>query len=89
VDVRRVAADPGDDLGRGLATLGPDGAGVRLSAAVAAGDELAVVLVRPDGRPVAPVRAVAQWCRPLGGGLFTACLGFDRLLGLAELADLV
>lgn len=88
-DVRRVAADPGDDLGRGLTGLGPDGAGVRLSAAVTAGDELAVVLVRADGRPVAPVGAVAQWCRPLGGGLFTAGLGFDRRLGLAELADLV
>jgi hypothetical protein len=89
VDVRRLDAERGDDLGRGLTTIGPDGAGVRLSAAVAAGDELAVVLVRPDGRPVAPVRAVAQWCRPLGGGLFTAGLGFDRRLGLAELAGLV
>lgn len=89
VEVRRLHVDPGDDLGRGLTTLGADGAGVRLSATVAAGDELAVVLIRSDGRPVAPVRAAVQWCRPLGGGLFTAGLGFDRRLGLAELADLV
>jgi hypothetical protein len=56
---------------------------------VVAGEELVVVLIRPDGRTLAPVRAVVQWCRPLGGGQFAVGLGFTRRLGLTELADLI
>jgi hypothetical protein len=88
-DVRRVSAETGENLGVALTSIAADGAGVRLSAAVIGGEELVVVLIRPDGRPLTPVRGVAQWCRPLGGGQFAAGLGFTRRLGLTELADLI
>jgi hypothetical protein len=84
-----VTAETGENLGLALTSLAADGAGVRLSAAVVAGEEVVVVAIRPDGRPLAPIRAVSQWCRPLGGGQFAAGLGFTRRLGLTELADLI
>jgi hypothetical protein len=88
-EVRRVGSVVGGDLGAGLADVSADGAGVRLTAAVSVGEELAVALVRPDGRPAARRAGTVQWCRPVAGGQYAAGLGFDRPLSLAEVAGLI
>jgi len=88
-EVRRVGAVVGDDLSAGLADLSADEAGVRLKTAVSVGEELAVTLVRSDGRPAARRVGTVQWYRPVAGGLYTAGLGFDRPLSLAEVAALI
>jgi hypothetical protein len=88
-DVRRVGSAVGDDLGAGLTDVSADGAGVRLTDAVVVGEELAVALVLPGGRVAARATGRVQWCRPIGNGMFAAGLGFDRPLGLTELASLI
>jgi hypothetical protein len=88
-DVRRVGSAVGDDLAAGLTEVAPDGAVVRLTVAVSVGEELAICLVRPDGRLTARLTATVRWCRPIGGGLYAAGLRFDRGLRSTELAGLV
>jgi hypothetical protein len=79
----------GDDLAAGLTDVAADGAGVRLTTHVSIGEELAVAPVRPDGRVAARLTGTVRWWRPVGGGLYTAGLRFDRGLGSTELGGLV
>jgi hypothetical protein len=88
-DVRRVGEVIGDDLGAGLADVSEDGAGVRLTAPVTVGETLQVCLLRRDGHLAAKLRGRVHWCRPIGGGLYAAGLGFDQPLGLSQLAGLI
>lgn len=69
--------------------LGADGAGVRLSAPAVLGESLDIQITLADGTTTGMIQAEVRWCRPLGGGLFTAGIEFTRRLTLNELAGLV
>jgi hypothetical protein len=88
-DVRRPGAEADADLGAALADVSADGASVRLTGPALIGDELDIAPVRADGRIAARVRAEVRWCRPIGGGLFAAGVGFRRRITLTELAEVV
>jgi hypothetical protein len=89
VDVRRVGSDATIDPGAALVNLGADGAGVRLSAPAVLREPLDIQITLADGTTTGMIRAEVRWCRPLGGGLFTAEIEFSRRLTLNQLAGLI
>jgi hypothetical protein len=89
IDVLRMGTDATTDPGAGLVNLGADGAGVRLSAPAVLGESLDIQITLADGTTTGMIQAEVRWCRPLGGGLFTAGIEFTRRLTLNELAGLV
>lgn len=84
-----MGSDAAVDPAAVLVNLGADGAGVRLSAPAVLGESLEIQITLVDGTTTGVIRAEVRWCRPLGGGLFTAGIEFARKLTLNELAGLV
>jgi hypothetical protein len=88
-EVRRVTTGREADLGAGLVDVSTDGACVRLTAPLEAGDVVTVGLRPKGGRRALRLRAEVRWCRPIGGGLYLAGLHLARPLTPSEVSHLV
>ena len=88
VEVRRGAAGLGPDLADALVDVCEDGIGVRLTAQVFSGEELALGLRRPGSGRGVIVRGTVRWCRPASGGYYQAGIKFARPLTAAEVGEL-
>jgi hypothetical protein len=88
VEVRRGDLGLGPNLAAGLVDVSEDGAGVRLKAEVAVGDEVTIGLGRPGGGKMLANKGLVRWCRPDPAGGYQVGLSLRRRLTHADLMDL-